>query len=97
MRRGDFLWLRLGDNADYEKFDSIREAGEHIASHLPPNSDNKIFVGGLRMSIPPIYWHLNYISIFWGDDDAGDAVEISDDEQLEIIEVVKSHIEKGGE
>jgi hypothetical protein len=62
------LWIRVGDGGDYESFDDIASAVEYL---------NELRVGMVEAWIhagtgftTPNYWGNDYISCFWGDDNA---------------------------
>lgn len=70
-KRGKWVWIRIGDQDDYNKFDSPFDAGDRLGAvfsshdHLPTVSrhgDKGINVGSLS--------DYNYVSLFWGDSDA---------------------------
>ncbi len=76
MKTG-YVWIRIGDNDDYKKFDSPFDAGDRVgnAVNVEPQDGEEIdrlsfhgggsggvSVGGFRGD--------NYISLFWGDNDA---------------------------
>lgn len=71
------LWLRLGDGDDYHDFDSIEEVKEVLdeCDCLPVKRHCQYGVNGNRH-----YKGLNYISLYWGDDDAQPLSSITDDE-----------------
>ena len=85
------VWLRLGDNSDYESFDSPFDAGFTIGGVLSvvgaPVVDTKevryrpmgIEVGGFAEN--------NYISLFWGDDDARPVNEanLNESDKLDLL------------
>ena len=60
------VWIRLGDNGDYEPFDTPYDAGDRVGmftSDREPRYISKgIYLEGFEGD--------NYISLYWGDDDA---------------------------
>ena len=76
MTKDAYVWLRIGDQGDYEKFDSPEEAAQELGQYT---SDREIKFTSLGVCVGPFQGD-NYVSLFWGDDDAqpvGDA-ELSD-------------------
>jgi len=65
-RKGAKLWLRLGDNADYEPYESVADAGEYVGQHT---SDRDPAFRSMGLSLTGFEGE-NYISLFWGDNDA---------------------------
>ncbi len=71
------VWMRMGDNAEYEPHDSMFEAGSELGGYLDATSElNKMTkvpavskVNEYGVSVEPFTGY-NYISLFWGDDDA---------------------------
>jgi len=73
----DNVWIRLGDVAEYEKYDTPYDAGfavgeqtvgERIGLEKPEPPAFHYRAAGVV--IPPAFVEYNYISLFWGDDDA---------------------------
>ena len=71
------VWMRVGDNDDYHDFDSMFSAGSELGGLLDtasPNGLTKMPV--IRKShrhgidVEPSLVNYNYVSLFWGDDDA---------------------------
>jgi len=84
-----YVWVRIGDNGDYEKFNSIEDAAEHI---VESTQQNEIRWRNMGIEMPN-YEGDNYISLYWGDDDAQPADEpnLSRLERWGFINVVKSY------
>jgi hypothetical protein len=72
------LWLRLGDNSDYEKtdFDTVKEILNEI--EIYEISQCK---GGITA---PKFERNNYISLYWGDDESNHIQDITSEEFEEI-------------
>jgi hypothetical protein len=61
------LWVRAGDSDNYNGFDGLPKVADYLAemgATTPVERRNKYGV------TPPEYRGNNYISLFWGDDDA---------------------------
>ena len=64
------LWMRLGDTAEYHRYDDIEgvtEAMREASVHGPFKAGHPMSKGMLHA---PGYEADNYISLFWGDEDA---------------------------
>ena len=70
------LWLRLGDSDDYHDHDSIEDVKETLdeCDCLPVKHHCLYGVSGRH------HQGLNYISLYWGDNDAQPLGSITDDE-----------------
>lgn len=64
------LWIRLGDAGDYQAFDSLADA----IDYLNELSAGEIFdwtTGPMGVGFDTAnYWGEDFISCFWGDDEA---------------------------
>ena len=78
------VWMRMGDNDDYHDFGSMFEAGSELGGLLDmasPNGLTKMPV--IRKShrfgidVEPSFTNYNYISLFWGDNDAQPLKDLS--------------------
>ena len=68
------VWMRMGDNAEYEPHDSMFDAGSELGGYFDSTSGlTKMPAvskhGYYGVSVDPFTGD-NYISLFWGDDDA---------------------------
>lgn len=74
------LWMRMGDQGDYEDFDDPYDAGERIGvffeGHTEMPAVRKYGSHGVEVgdAFPGPY---NYVSLFWGDDDAQPTKDIT--------------------
>jgi len=68
------VWMRMGDTDDYHDFGDMFEAGSELGGYfdstggltkMPPVAKH----GNYGVSVEPFTGY-NYISLFWGDDDA---------------------------
>ena len=68
------VWMRMGDSAEYEPHDSMFDAGSELGGYFDSTSGlTKMPAvskhGDYGVSVEPFTGY-NYISLFWGDDDA---------------------------
>ena len=78
----DKLWMRVGDQGDYESFDNPYDAGYDISPYfealrvkrLPKVSRYGVYGVEVGDSFVGPY---NYVSLFWGDNDAQPTRDIS--------------------
>jgi hypothetical protein len=71
------VWMRQGDNADYQDFDGMYDAGSELGGYYAAVSSTPEVEmpeisrhGEYGIDSSPGYENYNYISLFWGDDDA---------------------------
>ena len=71
------VWMRQGDNADYRDFESMYDAGSELGGYYGAISSTPEVEmpeisrhGKYGIFSIPGYENYNYISLFWGDDDA---------------------------
>lgn len=71
------VWMRAGDAGDYEPFDSMFDAGSDLGNYLgvlevldSPRSLTVTKRGNYGVVVPPSFTGYNYVSLFWGDEDA---------------------------
>jgi hypothetical protein len=64
-----WCWVRMGDNAEYQKFSNVAEAAGAVRASLGSRPEG-IHHFPLGVEIGPGYTGLNYISLFWGDSKA---------------------------
>lgn len=66
------FWMRAGDNADYEDFDSPYDAGYRLSIYFEgaKKMPKLAKANNYGVSIEPSFTGYNYVSIFWGDKDA---------------------------
>jgi len=72
-----FLWLRLGDNSEYEKLDSIEEAKEIFEERDLTKDFTRRCQYGIQNNE---FKGNNYISLYYGDKEAQPIKEINDSE-----------------
>jgi hypothetical protein len=72
---GEYIWIRMGDGAEYEAYSSPYEAGEYIGDLLAclegENTARHLIskpkFTALGVSFPSVFEGHNYISLYWGD------------------------------
>jgi len=75
MRKEIKLWLRLGDSAEYQPYDSIEEIKELFRQLKLRKDFKRSQTYGIENSN---YENLNYVSLFYGDKEAQPTKEITD-------------------
>ena len=68
----EHVWIRLGDVSEYEKFDSPYDAGIHVGGRIGLGKPEPLafHYRAAGVAMPPAFVGNNYISLFWGDEDA---------------------------
>lgn len=66
---GTYWWVRLGDVAEYEKFDTRNEAKEYVEEKTGSRLDKAEWINPYGFVLGP-FKAGNYISFFEGDEDA---------------------------
>lgn len=95
QRGDDFIWIRFGQNSEYEKFYSVDEAAQNIQELIdlmvndgwPQPQKVRWVENGLEIPSLDLERH-NRISIFWGDDNAQPIRELSRQEKRQIERVL---------
>lgn len=90
MKKSDMkIWMRMGDNDDYHDFDNSYEAGYEVGSYLDTAGYKASDVKNIRWQEHGLqvggFTGMNYISLFWGDDDAQDAKPLSKADKGEFV------------
>ena len=89
-----YVWMRQGDVAEYEKFGSPRDAGKEVGEQLTLQTEKlrplsfRYRSAGVA-TIEPYFVGNNYVSLFWGGDDAQWIRDLTDDEKMEFESGVK--------
>lgn len=93
----EYVWVRLGDVAEYEKFDTPFEAGQQVGVRLgiPPSELIEYRYIGAGVMIPPHFVGYNYISLYLGDPDAQWIGDLSDAEKREFERGVQEGLKLG--
>lgn len=90
------VWIRMGDVAEYEDFDTPHAAGEAVGARLATRREEHLILSfGYRaagVSIEPYYIGRNYISLFWGDKDAQWIRDLSNIEQREFERGIRAEL-----
>lgn len=85
--RKEYLWLRMGDNADYTREGSVEDLAETFVECGITNKLVRCMKAGITDNDK--FKNLNYISLFYGDDDAQLIRLISDKELVELNKRIK--------
>jgi len=89
----DKVWMRMGDTDDYHDFDDPFSAGSELGSYLS-ETGTKTFNGsdirwrGLGLEIGGFAGY-NYISLFWGDNDAQKSQALSAKDKIQFVDGVR--------
>ena len=92
----EYVWTRLGDLYEYDKFLSPRYAGLAVGSSFSPEikfSDLSFNYKSAGVEISPRFTGPNYISLYWGDRDAQWIRDLSNTEKREFERGVKEGLE----
>ena len=80
------LWIRMGDNDDYNEESSPYDAGVHVSSLIwdenKPEASDIVWREKYGVDVHPVFSDYNYISLFWGDDDAQPIRQLSREEKV---------------
>jgi len=88
----EYVWMRIGDMDDYEHHDNPYDAGNELATGIR-DKDFEIKYVSAGVEIIPYYANLNYVSLFWGDDDAQWIRDLSPEEKEEFERGLYENIE----
>jgi|GEM_PF-1997322 len=88
----EYVWIRMGDMGGYEKFDSPYDAGKEVGLYYLDRVDDFEFIE-MGISISPGYTGMNYISLFWGDEDAQPTRDLSEEEKAEFLRGLRKGFE----
>jgi len=94
-KNGYAVWIRYGDVSDYFDFDGPYDAGQGVGMVLaeyPTKSFSYHYIAA-GVEIEPYYTHQNYISIFWGDEDAQWVRDLSEEEKKAFERGIKSSLD----
>lgn len=87
------VWMRMGDNDDYHDFDGPFSAGSELGSYLSEVGTEKFKAGDIRWRGKGLeidgFTNYNYISLFWGDEDAQDSQELSKADKTQFVAGVR--------
>jgi len=80
------LWVRVGDTGEYESFDSVDDALDHL-NELKAGEVTGWVDGGMGVGIETVNYHgYDFISFFWGNEDANLTAHLDADERMEVEE-----------
>lgn len=86
--KGEKLWVRLGDQGDYEEFEDLQDLVEYLRNYSDVAKVQSWVDGGLGFTADGYTGH-NYISLFWGDNDAQLIRELNPQEKKKIEKLLK--------
>ena len=81
------LWVRAGDCDNYNDFDDLQEVAEYLSEMGATSPLNRCNEYGVTS---PEFRGKNYISLFWGDDDAQPTRSMTADEHNEVNRLLSS-------
>lgn len=81
------LWVRAGDGDDYNAFDGFQEVADYLGE-MGATSPLE-WCNEYGMTSPEFRGH-NYISLFWGDDDAQPTRSLTNAEHNEVNRLLRS-------
>jgi hypothetical protein len=80
------VWVRVGDAGEYEAFDALDDALDYL-NELKAGEVTGWVDGGVGVGIETVNYHgHDFISLFWGDDDANLTAHLDADERVEVEE-----------
>jgi len=79
-----YVCIRMGDNAEYERFDTLEEAARYVGHHVA-YWDGMVFWQMSGVQLHPNYTGYNYISVYWGDADVEWYRDLTRDEREDFI------------
>lgn len=96
------LWMRVGDGGEYHYHDGIDEAAEHLAELLSwsvqsgdwdvRNVIQSVAWVDLGLTMADMTGH-NYVSLYWGDNDAQPERGLRRKEQAEFVKALRSSLD----
>ena len=94
MKKSDMkIWMRMGDNDDYHDFGDPFSAGSEVGSYLSETGTDKFKASDIRWQSLGLqvggFTGMNYISLFWGDNDAQDAKPLSKSDKTQFVAGVR--------
>ena len=78
------VWVRVGDMGEYESFDCLDDALDYL-NELKAGEVTGWVEGGMGVGIETVnYYGYDFISLFWGDDDANLTAHLDANERLDV-------------
>lgn len=81
----NYIWMRVGDGDDYHKFSTVEEVAQHLSDHYDITKIWRFCKFGVAADG---YENMNYISLFWGDENAEPLFDLIAEEIEEINTVL---------
>lgn len=78
----EYLWLRMGSNAEYEKAGSVEDLVNSLTEFHITNEFTRVLPYGITDKNK--FKEHNYISLYYGDKDAQPVRPISDEELINL-------------
>ena len=99
LKMNEFIWLRIGDAGEYQKFDNPEKAGDYLGDSIffskPLQCTFLTFRSGIE--ITPGFTGLNYISLFWGDGEAQRTHDLSKKDRKNFLKALKFSLKENQE
>ena len=80
------LWIRLGDGGEYESFGDDFDALADAITESGITEIRNWIVGGFQTDAFDGY---NYVSLYWGDDDANLLRQLANTERKQVEEILR--------
>jgi hypothetical protein len=78
------VWARVGDAGEYESFDSLDVALDYL-NDLKAGQVTGWIERGMGVGLETVNYHgYDFISLFWGDDDANLTAPLDADERIDV-------------
>lgn len=80
------VWVRVGDCGEYESFDRLDDAIDYM-NELKAGKVTGWVEGGIGVGMETVNYHgYDFISMFWGDENADLTAPLDGDERMEVEE-----------
>ena len=86
-----YVWIRLGDNAEYERYETVNKAALAVAEALPDTWTGKVKWRSAGVVLPPHYTGFNYVSVYKGGPHGEWYADLSDKEKAAFAGTVWLH------
>lgn len=83
------VWMRMGDSDEYHYYDSPFDAGYDLGGHLSETGTEEFKASDISWRNMGLevdgFTGYNYVSLFWGDDDAQNPRELSSRDKAQFV------------